>query len=96
MKTVTHIGTVTPLETWLRMVAKADKEQLRAYRINGDPRYWVVSSSSDPKTAYQVTVHDDDLICSCRASEFRSYCKHRALVMRELGAFDIPETMIAA
>ena len=25
--TVTQIGTVTPLETWLRMAQKADKEQ---------------------------------------------------------------------
>jgi hypothetical protein len=86
--TITMIGTVTPLETWKRMAAKADKEHLRAYRINGDPRYWVVSSSSDPLTAYEVTVHDDDLICSCRGSEFRPYCKHRALVLRELGGLD--------
>jgi hypothetical protein len=90
------IGTVTPLETWLRMAHKADKESLRAYRINGDPRYWVVTSRSEPKTAYEVTVHDGDLICSCRASEFLPYCKHRALVLRELGALDTEAHELAA
>ncbi len=94
--TVTQIGMVTPLETWLRMAQKADKEQLRAYRINGDPRYWVVSSKSDPKMAYEVTVQDGDVLCSCRGSEFRAYCKHRALVLRELGALHAPEQLVAA
>jgi hypothetical protein len=96
MMTVTQIGTVTPLATWARMAAKADKEGLRAYRLNGDPRYWVVSSHSDPKVAYEVTAHDGDLLCSCRASEFRPYCKHRALVMRELGALREDRHLIAA
>jgi hypothetical protein len=94
--TMTQIGTVTPLETWLRMARKADSEQLRAYRINGDPRFWVVSSKSDPKVAYEVTVRDGDVLCSCRGSEFRSYCKHRALVLRELGALNMDEDRIAA
>jgi len=96
MMTITRIGTVTPLETWRRMAVKAGKEQLRAYRINGDPRYWVVSSSSDSTVAYEVTAHDGDLLCSCRASEFLPYCKHRALVMRELGALEHIEEPIAA
>ncbi len=96
MKTETRIGTVTPLETWRRMAAKASKEDLRAYRLNGDPRYWVVSSRSEPRTAYEVTVHDDDLICSCRASEFLPYCNHRAHVMRELGVLDATEHAVAA
>jgi hypothetical protein len=94
--TVTRIGTVTPLDTWRRMARKADKEALRAYRLNGDPRYWVVSSSSDPRTAYEVTAHDGDLLCSCRASEFLPYCKHRALVLRELGALDDVAPLLAA
>ena len=94
--TITRIGTVTPLDTWRRMAAKAGKEQLRAYRINGDPRYWVVSSSSNPTVAYEVTAHDDDLLCSCRASEFLPYCKHRALVMSELGALDAYDELMAA
>jgi hypothetical protein len=94
--TITRIGTVTPLDTWRRMAAKAGKEQLRAYRLNGDPRYWVVSSSSNPHVAYEVTAHDGDLLCSCRASEFLPYCKHRALVMRELGALDASDELIAA
>jgi hypothetical protein len=94
--TITRIGTVTPLDTWRRMAAKAGKERLRAYRINNDPRYWVVSSSSDPMVAYEVTAHDDDLLCSCRASEFLPYCKHRALVMRELGALDASQELLAA
>lgn len=94
--TITRIGTVTPLETWRRMADKAGKESLRAYRLNGDPRYWVVSSSSNPTVAYEVTAHDSDLLCSCRASEFLPYCKHRALVMRELGALDDRDDRLAA
>jgi len=94
--TVTALSTVTPLDTWRRMAAKAVKEHLRAYRLNGDPRYWVVSSSSEPNTAYEVTVYDSDLLCSCRASEFLPYCKHRALVLDELGALDTSEHALAA
>jgi hypothetical protein len=93
---MTRIGTVTPLDTWRRMAAKASKEQLRAYQLNGDPRYWVVSSSSNPTVAYEVTAHDDDLLCSCRASEFLPYCKHRALVMSQLGALDTWDEPLAA
>jgi len=77
--------TVTPLETWVRMADKAEKEGLRAYRLNGDPRYWAVSSKTAPDIAYEVTVLDGDLLCTCRASEFFPYCKHRALVLHELG-----------
>jgi hypothetical protein len=94
--TVTNVKTVTPLATWLRMSGKAEKEGLRAYKLNGDPRYWAVSSKSDPSLAYEVTVLDGDLICSCRASEFLPYCKHRALVLRELGALDPVEQLLAA
>lgn len=93
--TITSLRTVTPLSTWRRMAEKADREGLRAYRLNGDPRYWAVSSKSQPETAYEVTVHDDDLLCSCRGSEFRSYCKHRALVLRELGALDMVHRIAA-
>jgi len=94
--TVTNVKTVTPLATWLRMSAKADKEGLRAYKLNGDPRYWAVSSKSHPDIAYEVTVLDGDLICSCRASEFHPYCKHRALVLQELGALEPVEPLLAA
>jgi hypothetical protein len=94
--TVTTMRTVTPLDTWRRMAKKAAKERLRAYRLNGDPRYWVVSSSSEPDTAYEVTVHDGDLLCSCRASEFLPYCKHRALVLDELGALHEQQPALAA
>jgi len=94
--TITRIGTVTPLDTWRRMAAKAGKEQLRAYRINGDSRYWVVSSSSNPTVAYEVTAQDGDLLCSCRASEFLPYCKHRALVMSELGGLESWDERLAA
>lgn len=88
MMTVTEMKTMTPLATWQRMARKAELEHLRAFKLNGDPRYWVVTSSSDRGTAYEVTVHDGDLICSCRASEFLPYCKHRALVLQALGALD--------
>jgi hypothetical protein len=79
---------VTSPSTWRRMADKAQREQLRAYRLNGDPRYWVVSSASDPASAYEVTILADHLLCSCRASEFLPYCKHRATVLRELDALD--------
>lgn len=94
--TMTYMRTVTPLDTWRRMARKAAKESLRAYRLNGDPRYWVVSSKSEPNTAYEVTVHDGHLLCSCRASDFFLYCKHRALVLEELGALEAPEAALAA
>lgn len=84
--TVTRLMTVTPLATWVRMAGKARQEGLRAYRLNGDPRYWAVSSATSPDVAYEVTVLDGDLLCTCRASEFFPYCKHRALVLVELNA----------
>jgi hypothetical protein len=96
--TVTEMRTVTPLATWLRMKQKALKEGLRAYRLNGDPRYWAVTSQSRPDIAYEVTMLDGDLLCSCRASEFLPYCKHRALVLDELGAlqlYDRPHALAA-
>jgi hypothetical protein len=96
--TVTEMRTVTPLATWLRMKQKALKEGLRAYRLNGDPRYWAVTSQSRPDIAYEVTMLDGDLLCSCRASEFLPYCKHRALVLDELGAlqlYDRPQALAA-
>ncbi|HQZ89499.1 MAG TPA: SWIM zinc finger domain-containing protein [Thermomicrobiales bacterium] len=85
---MTSVWTVTPLSIWRRMADKAGREGLRAYRLNGNPRYWAVSSKSDPTAAYEVTVHDGHLLCSCRGSEFRPYCKHRALVLQELGALE--------
>lgn len=94
--TITDMRTVTPLATWQRMSAKAAKEGLRAYRLNGDPRYWAVTSQSDSRVAYEVTMLDGDLICSCRASEFLPYCKHRALVLKELGALELQERLLAA
>lgn len=94
--TVTRLMTVTPLATWRRMAGKAAKERLRAYRLNGDPRYWAVSSATSPEIAYEVTVLDDDLLCTCRASEFFSYCKHRALVLNELDALTSDEALLAA
>lgn len=77
---------VVPISTWLRMSEKAEREGLRAYRINDDQRSWVVTSHSQDGVAYEVTILDGDLICSCRASSFHPYCKHRALVLRVLGA----------
>jgi hypothetical protein len=94
--TVTRMMTVTPLATWLRLAGKAEKEGLRAYRLNGDPRYWAVSSASSPDVAYEVTVLDGDLLCTCRASEFLPYCKHRALVLDELDALAPQEHLLAA
>lgn len=79
---------VASIETWRRMAQKAHKERLRAYRVNGDPRFWVVSSKSEAQTVYEVSALDDTLHCSCRGSEFYPYCKHRALVLDTLGALD--------
>lgn len=86
----------TPLSTWHRMAEKARLEHLRAYRLNGDPRYWAVSSATDRGSAYEVTVLADQMLCSCRASEFLPYCKHRAVVLWELGALDEGTTPLAA
>ncbi len=88
--------TVTPLATWHRMVEKAAHEGLHAYRLNGDPRYWVVSSASEPGVAYEVTALDGDLLCTCRASQFLPYCKHRAMVLDALGALDDQPAALAA
>ena len=86
----------TPLATWHRMAEKARGEHLRAYRLNGDPRFWAVSSASEHGTAYEVTVLGDQLLCSCRASEFLPYCKHRAAVLAELGALNDDVSPLAA
>lgn len=77
-----------PPATWRRMAEKAARQGLRAYRLNGDPRSWAVTSHSDADIAYEVTILDGDLLCSCRGSAFRPYCKHRALVLAELGLLD--------
>lgn len=87
---------LTPLTTWHRMAAKARQEHLQAYRLNGDPRFWAVSSASEQGTAYEVTVLADQLLCSCRASEFLPYCKHRAAVLAELGALNDNASPLAA
>lgn len=84
--TISRRNSMPAPETWIRMADKAERERLRAYRLNGDPRFWAVSSASDPANAYEVTVLAHQLLCSCRASEFLPYCKHRATVLRELGA----------
>jgi hypothetical protein len=76
---------LVPTATWLRMAEKAAREGLRAFRINDDRRAWAVTSHSQDGVAYEVTILDGDLLCSCRGSAFHPYCKHRALVLRELG-----------
>lgn len=84
----TMIETAVSRTTWHRMADKASREGLRAYRINGDHRSWAVTSGSDLGAAYEVIILDGDLLCSCRGSAFHPYCKHRALVLRELGLLD--------
>lgn len=71
-------------ETWRRMAEKAAREGLLAYRLNGDKRSWAVTSYSLDEVAYEVTILDGDLLCSCRGSMFHPYCKHRALVLTQL------------
>ncbi len=71
-------------ETWRRMAEKAAREGLRAYRLNDDKRSWAVTSHSMNEVAYEVTILDGDLLCSCRGSMFHPYCKHRALVLAHL------------
>ncbi len=79
---------VVPIATWIRMSEKAEREGLKAFRINDDRRSWVVTSYSHDGVAYEVTILDGDLLCSCRGSSFHPYCKHRALVLQELGVLD--------
>jgi hypothetical protein len=77
-----------PTSTWVRMSEKAEREGLHAFRINDDRRSWAVTSHSQDGVAYEVTILDGDLLCSCRGSAFHPYCKHRALVLRELGVLE--------
>lgn len=96
--------TIVPTATWQRMSDKARSEGLRAYRLNDDPRSWAVTSHSSGAVAYEVTILDGDLLCSCRGSMFHPYCKHRALVLEELGVLSgtdkqsplVPDRVIAA
>ncbi|MDI3339945.1 MAG: SWIM zinc finger domain-containing protein [Sphaerobacter sp.] len=88
---MTMQDTSVPVATWRRLVEKATREGLRAYRLNGDPRSWAVTSHSQADTAYEVTILDGDLLCSCRGSAFRPYCKHRALVLAMLGLLGTPD-----
>lgn len=88
MKPMSAEEMVVPAATWSRMAAKALREGLRAYRLNGDRRSWAVTSHSEDGNAYEVTILDGDLICSCRGSMFHPYCKHRALVLHELGVIE--------
>lgn len=85
MMTTERPTTLIPLEVWYRLAKKARKEGIRAYRLNDDPRYWAVTSGTRPGVAYEVTVLDGDLLCSCPGSAYYPYCKHRALVLTELG-----------
>jgi hypothetical protein len=85
---MTAIEAPVPTATWARMAVKADREGLRAYRLNDDPRSWAVTSGSQDGVAYEVTILDGDLICSCRGSMYHPYCKHRALVLAEIGALE--------
>lgn len=82
---VADLDALVPATTWSRMADKATREGIRAYRINDDPRAWAVTSHSSREIAYEVTILDGDLLCSCRGSAFHPYCKHRALVLKELG-----------
>jgi len=80
---------------WRRMAERARKEGVRAFRLNGDPRHWAVTSASQSGVAYEVTILDDELLCSCPGSAYYRYCKHRALVLVELGLLD-PEFGVEA
>ena len=44
---------------------------------------WIATSTSDPHTAYEVSVHR----CTCKAVEFGfdPVCKHRAALREQLG-----------
>ncbi len=83
--TIRRIESVVPLETWRRLAEKARRQGLRAFRLNADARTWAVTSHSQPGAAYEVTILDGDLLCSCPGSAYYPYCKHRALVLAELG-----------
>ncbi|MCX2728499.1 SWIM zinc finger family protein [Thermomicrobium sp. 4228-Ro] len=80
---------------WRRMAERARREGVRAFRLNGDPRHWAVTSASQSGVAYEVTILDDELLCSCPGSAYYRYCKHRALVLSELGLLD-PEFGVEA
>ena len=83
--TIQRLESVVPVETWRRLAQKARQQGLRAFRLNDDARTWAVTSHSQPGAAYEVTILDGDLLCSCPGSAYYPYCKHRALVLAELG-----------
>ena len=83
--TIERLESVVGVETWRRLAEKARRQGLRAFRLNDDARTWAVTSHSQPGTAYEVTILDGDLLCSCPGSAYYPYCKHRALVLAELG-----------
>ncbi|GBD15277.1 hypothetical protein HRbin26_00163 [bacterium HR26] len=83
--TIERLESVVPVETWRRLAEKAHRQGLHAFRLNDDARTWAVTSHSQPGTAYEVTILDGDLLCSCPGSAYYPYCKHRALVLDELG-----------
>lgn len=83
--TIERLESVVGVETWRRLAEKARRQGLRAFRLNDDARSWAVTSHSQPGTAYEVTILDGDLLCSCPGSAYYPYCKHRALVLAELG-----------
>lgn len=82
---VATLEMTVPQSTWQRMARKASQEGLTAYRLNGNERSWAVTSHSRDRNAYEVTILDGDLLCSCVGSMYHPYCKHRALVLEELG-----------
>ncbi len=83
--TIQGLESMVPAETWRRLAEKARRQGLRAFRLNANARTWAVTSHSQPGAAYEVTILDGDLLCSCPGSAYYPYCKHRALVLAELG-----------
>jgi hypothetical protein len=62
-------------DRWFAALERAEREGVSVRQLTGSGA-WIATSTSDPHTAYEVSVHR----CTCKAAEFGDdpVCKHRA------------------
>ena len=72
------------MRKWSEAKVRAAAEQLRATRIA--PTLWFVQSGTHEGAFYRVEVNGvQPSTCSCPAGVYGLPCKHRALVLDQLG-----------
>lgn len=67
---------------WRAALARARQEGVSVRQLAASGA-WIATSTTDPHTAYEVSVYR----CTCKAAEFGSdpVCKHRAALREQLG-----------